>query len=95
MTNFARNEIIPATKVVRQFATFLTQLKKHDVEKIGIVRNNEMVAVMVPIDEYENLIKNAKRKKSVKDYFGKLDEVSADEMELLVKDCRKVDLNEW
>ncbi len=51
-------------------------------------QKNEMEAVMLPIAEYERLI-------AVRDYFGTLAETDADAMETAIRDCRKVDQNEW
>lgn len=61
MVAFTRNEIIPATQVVRKFASILDSLKKHASDKFAIVRNNEMQAVIIPIDEYERLVEAAER----------------------------------
>ena len=56
-----------------------------------------MQAVMLPIDEYENLVLRASlsNQKSVKDFFGSIDKYEAAQMEAAVAECRKVDKNEW
>lgn len=97
MVNFARNEIISSTQLVRQFSSFMNQLKEKSVSKVGIVRNNEMEAVIIPIEEYEQLkmMSENHHKKSAKDYFGTMDEDTFFVMEEALKDCRKVDANEW
>ena len=97
MTNFARKEIVSSTQLVRQFSTFMNFLKNKNLEKVGIIRNNEMEAVIIPIEEYEKLKIQAElnKRKSVKDFFGTMDQETFDEMELALKDCRKVDVNEW
>jgi len=97
MVNFARNEIISSTQLVRQFSSFMNLLKEKSVSKVGIVRNNEMEAVIIPIEEYEQLRAMAENrgKKSIKDYFGTMDEDTFSVMEEALKDCRKVDANEW
>ena len=97
MVAFVRKEIISATQLVRQFSTFLTELSNRTLNKIAIVRNNEMEAVVLPVAEYERLVTSAKQasQKSIKDFFGTLDSESAAQMEKAVKECRKVDLNEW
>ena len=51
MITFARNEIVSAT----QFADILKSLTETKQEKVAIIRNNEMRAVLIPIDEYERL----------------------------------------
>ena len=97
MITFERNEIISATQLVRQFSTFLTELTNKTLNKIAIIRNNEMKAVVLPIEEYERLVSasQAASKKTVKDYFGSITDEDADFMMQAVSECRKVDLNEW
>ena len=55
MVTFARNEIVSSSQFVRNFASFLQRMTKSNDEKIAIVKNNQMQAVMIPIDEYERL----------------------------------------
>ncbi len=55
MVTFARNEIISSSQFVRGFAGFLQRMTKSNDEKIAIVKNNQMQAVLIPIDEYEKL----------------------------------------
>ena len=55
MVTFARNEIVSSSQFVRGFAGFLKRMTKSNDEKIAIVKNNQMQAVMIPIDEYERL----------------------------------------
>ena len=55
MVTFARNEIISSSQFVRSFASLLQRMTKSNDEKIAIVKNNQMQAVMIPIDEYERL----------------------------------------
>ena len=97
MAAFERNEIISATQLVRNFSTFMNGLTNHKLNKIGIIRNNEMEAVVIPVDEYEKLLSSYEKsqRKSVKDFFGTVDSDSASLMEAAVSECRKVDLNEW
>lgn len=55
MVTFARNEIVSSSQFVRNFASFLQRMTKSNDEKIAVVKNNQMQAVMIPIDEYERL----------------------------------------
>lgn len=97
MTTFARNEIVSSTQFVRNFSAFMTNLRNHDVEKVGIVRNNEMEAVMISIHEYETLKSKAEKsdRKSIKDYFGSMSDETFEMMQNALKDCRKVNPDEW
>ena len=97
MVTFERNEIVSATQLVRQFSAFLGELADKTLNKIAIIRNNEMKAVVLPIEEYERLVSLSSKasKKTVKDFFGTIDSDEADEMMSAVAECRKVDVNEW
>ena len=53
MTTFTKDEIVPSTKVSRNLGSLLNKLKAHQLEKIAVVRNNEMEAILIPIQEYE------------------------------------------
>ena len=53
MTTFSREEIIPSTKVSRNLSSILNKLKSHQLEKVAVIRNNEMEAILIPIQEYE------------------------------------------
>ncbi len=55
MVTFARNEIVSSSQFVRGFAGFLQRMTKSNDAKIAVVKNNQMQAVMIPIDEYERL----------------------------------------
>ena len=55
MVTFARNEIVSSSQFVRGFAGFLQRMTKSNDEKIAVVKNNQMQAVLIPIDEYERL----------------------------------------
>ena len=97
MVKFNRNEIVSATQIVRQFSSILRSLVNKTLDKIAVVRNNEMEAVILSYDEYEQLVMRAEAssQKSVRDYFGCISSEEAALMEQAVSECRKVDLNEW
>ena len=64
MVTFARNEIVSSSQFVRNFASLLQRVTKSNNEKIAIVKNNQMQAVMIPIDEYERLATLAEKAES-------------------------------
>jgi PHD/YefM family antitoxin component YafN of YafNO toxin-antitoxin module len=53
MTTFTKDEIVPSTKVSRNLSSLLNKLKNHQLEKIAVIRNNEMEAILIPLQEYE------------------------------------------
>lgn len=61
MVSFARNEIISSTSIVRQFSAVLKSLADRTRQKVAVIRNNEMEAVLLPIDEYERLVEVAEQ----------------------------------
>ena len=71
MVNFNRNEIVSATQLVRQFSTIMSNLVNKTLNKIAVIRNNEMEAVILSFDEYEHLVMRAEAasQKAVRDYF--------------------------
>ena len=51
MVTFSRNEIVSSSQFVRNFASFLQRMTKSNDEKIAVIKNNQMQAVRIPIDE--------------------------------------------
>lgn len=56
---FKKEELVSSTKMVKNFGSFLKQLRDEMVDKFAILRNNEIEAVVIPIDEYERVQKIA------------------------------------
>lgn len=52
---FKRTEMIGATFAAKNFGKVVTDLATHKKEKTVIVKNNELSAVILPIDEYERM----------------------------------------
>ena len=55
MTHYAREEIMSSSEVVRNFGSVLSSVVHHQREKVAIVRNNRLEAVLVAADVYERL----------------------------------------
>lgn len=55
MIAYARDEIIPATEVARNFSSVFKSLVDGAKEKIAIAKNNKLELVVLPIEEYERL----------------------------------------
>lgn len=53
---FATNELMSSTKLVRNFGTVLENFKNHSVSKIGILKNNDLEAVILSREEYDKMI---------------------------------------
>jgi len=55
MVTYAKEEIISSSNIVKKFSNVLNSLKKRDIEKMAILRNNKIEAVIIPLNEYEKL----------------------------------------
>lgn len=54
MASFTQNEIFTATEVVRNFSAILDKVGQN--QKVVILKNNKIQAVMLNLKEYERLI---------------------------------------
>jgi len=52
---YAKNEIMTATDMVRNFSSVLGSLTKGKSKRIIVVKNNRFEAVMITVDEYEKM----------------------------------------
>lgn len=57
MTHYAREEIMSSSEVVRNFGAVLSSVVQHQREKVAIIRNNRLEAVLVAADVYERMEK--------------------------------------
>jgi len=55
MVAYTRDEIISATDLARNVSSTLNSVVKHAQEKIAIMKNNKLEAVIIDIEEYERL----------------------------------------
>ncbi|MDA8101197.1 MAG: hypothetical protein M0042_16380 [Nitrospiraceae bacterium] len=50
---FKRDEMISATAAAKNFGKVVAELSERKKEKTAVVRNNEITAVILPVEEYE------------------------------------------
>ncbi len=55
MVAYTRDEIISATDLARNVSATLSSIVKHTKEKVAIMKNNKLEAVIIDIEEYERL----------------------------------------
>ena len=55
MVAYATNELIPSSQFAKQFGSYLAQIKTSAVEKLAILKNNKVEAVLISKDEYEKM----------------------------------------
>ena len=73
MLTFTKDEIIPSTKISRNLGSILNKLKKNQIEKIVIMRNNEMEAIILPYEDYE-IMKDIIEKNEYKEIYKTIEE---------------------
>jgi PHD/YefM family antitoxin component YafN of YafNO toxin-antitoxin module len=55
MVAYTTNELIPSSQFAKQFGSYLAQIKESTVDKLAILKNNKVEAVMISKDEYERM----------------------------------------
>ena len=55
MVKYAQNELFSITDFTKQIGSVVKSIKEHSLEKIGILKNNKLEAVVISTDEYERL----------------------------------------
>ncbi len=55
MVKYAQNELFSITDFTKQIGSVVSRIKEHSLEKIGILKNNKLEAVVISTDEYERL----------------------------------------
>jgi len=55
MITYLKEEIVPSSVVARNFSSLLNQLQSQKLEKIAVMRNNKMEAVILNITYFEAL----------------------------------------
>lgn len=62
IVKYAPDELLSVTDFTKKVATVLKGIKNQSIEKIGILKNNKLEAVVISTDEYERL-------KSLEEFF--------------------------
>jgi len=56
MVAYAQNELASSTDISKQFGYYLSNVSNGAIEKLAILKNNKIEAVMIPTAIYESLI---------------------------------------
>lgn len=62
MVTYTTDELYSATDIAKNFSSIAAKLSKHEIEKIGILKNNKLDFVMLRSDALEELIKKEVQK---------------------------------
>ncbi|PHS34548.1 MAG: hypothetical protein COA92_01245 [Sulfurovum sp.] len=55
MVAYKNDELIPSSEFAKKFGTYLAQIKDHTVDKLAVLKNNRIEAVLVSKEEYEDM----------------------------------------
>ncbi len=55
MVSYTQNELLSITDFTKSLSKVLGDIKEHTVEKIGVLKNNKLEAIVISTDEYERL----------------------------------------
>lgn len=55
MVTYAANELIASSEFSKKFGSYLSQIRENSIDKLAILKNNKVEAVMVSKDEYERM----------------------------------------
>ncbi len=55
MVTYAINELIPSSEFAKKFGSYLSQIKESTIDKIAVLKNNKVEAVLVSKDDYERM----------------------------------------
>ena len=55
MVAYQQNELVSATEISKQFGEYISKVKSGLLDKIGILKNNKLNAVIVSVEEYERM----------------------------------------
>lgn len=78
MVTYSTNELISSSEFAKKFGTYLAQIKDNSVEKLAILKNNKVEAVIISKDEYENMkeaLKEVESKKILQSIQSGLDDI--------------------
>ena len=55
MVAYTQNELASATEISKQFGEYISKVKNGLVDKIGVLKNNKLNAVILSVEEYEKM----------------------------------------
>lgn len=60
-TYYASDELISSSELVKKFGSYLSQIRDCSVDKLAVLRNNKVEAVLISKDEYEKMAEALKQ----------------------------------
>lgn len=80
MVTYSTNELISSSEFAKKFGTYLAQIQDNTVEKLAILKNNKVEAVIISKDEYESMkeaLKEFESKKILQSIQSGLDDMKS------------------
>ena len=80
MVTYSTNELVSSSEFAKKFGTYLAQIQDNSVEKLAILKNNKVEAVIISKDEYESMkeaLKEVESKKILKSIQSGLDDMKS------------------
>ena len=68
MVAYTQNELVSATEISKQFGEYISKIKNGLLDKIGILKNNKLNAVILSVEEYEHMVMSMNRLEELEDY---------------------------
>lgn len=78
MVTYGTNELISSSELAKKFGSYLSLIKENSIEKLAILKNNKVEAVIISKDEYESMkeaLKEIEAKKILSSIQSGLDDV--------------------
>jgi len=57
MVSYTQNELLSITDFTKSISKILNDIKEQTLQKVGVLKNNKLEAVVISTDEYERLKK--------------------------------------
>jgi len=85
MVQYAQNELFSITEFTKKISNIVKGVKEEAIEKIGILKNNKLEAVLISTTEYERL----------KKYEAMMEEIENKELLDVVEKRSKTSLDQY
>jgi len=88
VVSYATNELIPSSDFAKKFGAYLGQIRENTVEKMAILKNNKVEAVLISKDEYEKMaeaLKLVEANEMIKSIHAGLEDVKSGRVQPIEK----------
>jgi PHD/YefM family antitoxin component YafN of YafNO toxin-antitoxin module len=83
MVAYRANELVSATEISKQFGEYISKVKNGLLEKIGVLKNNKLNAIILSVDEYEKMVKAMQELEELKIYKELYDRLQTPKSEFI------------